>query len=511
LTPEKDRLLRYFRAAVAAADPGRLVASALRPDGNSVVLSAPGARTAPPPGSARRIFLVGGGKAGRAMGGRVAAGVIAVPRGAGGASGPVRFVEAGHPLPDHGSRAAAREILGLLDGAVEGDLVIALLSGGGSAMISAPADGISSEEKAEVVRRLLRAGADIASINAVRKHLSAVKGGLLARAACPAAVRALLLSDVPGDDPSVIASGPFSPDPTTYADAVSVLSRHGVLETAPATVRRYLAAGAAGKIPETPKPGDPAFARVTTAIVGSNRTAMDAAWKAAEAEGSQVVLLPAFLLGEARECARAFCARLREAAASLPAGRVVVLVAGGETTVKVRGSGTGGRNQEFALVSALELAGREGAVLAAGTDGIDGPTDAAGAFADGTSCERAAALGLSPGDHLENSDSHPFFRAVGDLVVTGPTGTNVADLAIGIARGTGQETLKAGRACRAGAAARRAVPGSGSGSRSPRGGAGRRARWPAEGRPPSPPPRGEGRRPVPGTESGGRGRRPAPP
>jgi glycerate-2-kinase len=265
-----------------------------------------------------------------------------------------------------------------------------------------------------------------------------VKGGLLALAARPAPVWALLLSDVPGDDPSVIASGPFSPDPTTYGDAAAVLGRHRLLDAVSAAVRQHLAAGAAGKVPETPKPGDPAFERVTCAIVGSNRTAMDAAAKAAEAEGAEVALLPGFLLGEARECARAFCARLREAAASLAPGRVAVLVAGGETTVRVRGGGTGGRSQEFALAAAMEIAGREGtAVLAAGTDGADGPTEAAGAFADGTSCARSAALGLPPGAHLARNDSHPLFRALGDLVVTGQTGTNVADLAIGIAAGTG--------------------------------------------------------------------------
>ena len=442
MPPEKERLLRCFRAAVAAADPARLVASALRLDGDSLTLSAPGVRRTASLATIRRIFLAGGGKAGRALGeatlaalgGRVASGVIAVSRGAGSGPGPVRFVEAGHPLPDDGSRTAAREIRFLLAGAREGDLVIALVSGGGSAMVSAPADGVSAEEKAEVVRRLLSAGADIASLNSVRKHLSAVKGGLLARAARPAAVWALLLSDVPGDDPSVIASGPFSPDPTTYADAEAVLARHGVLDTVPASVRRHLAAGAAGTIPETPKPGDSAFERATCAIVGSNRTAVEAAARAAKEDGAEVVFLPGFLHGEARDRARAFCVRLREAAASLSPGRAVFMVAGGETTVTVCGNGIGGRSQEFALAAAVALAGCEGmAVLSGGTDGIDGPTDAAGAYADGNTVARAIAMGLSPEAHLENNDSYPFFRALGDLVATGPTGTNVADLAIGVA------------------------------------------------------------------------------
>ena len=444
---EKDRLLSAFRAAVDAVAPARLVASALRVEGDAVVLDAAGFRVAVPLSSLRKIHLVGAGKAGRAMGEaalaalgkRVADGVIAVPRSAEGSSGPVRFAAAGHPVPDIFSLSAAREILSLLERAGKGDLVVALVSGGGSAMLSSPAAGITMEEKAETFRLLLRAGADIASFNAVRKHLSEVKGGLLARAAQPATAWALLLSDVPGDDPSVIASGPFSPDPTTYADAIGVLERYGIYYAVPSPVRRHLAEGAGGAFPETPKQDDPAFLGTTSVLVGTNRTAMDgAALKLAresDAGPTAIVLLPGFLRGEARECARSFCTRLRKAAEALSPGRAVAIVAGGETTVNVAGDGKGGRNQEFALAAALELAG-EGAmaVLAAGTDGIDGPTDAAGAYADGTTVARASSLGLDTGAHLENNDAYPFFEALGDLVVTGATGTNVADLAIGWAR-----------------------------------------------------------------------------
>jgi hydroxypyruvate reductase len=444
---EKDRLLRAFRAAVDAVDPARLVASALRVEGDAIVLDAAGVRAVMPLSSLWKIQLVGAGKAGRAMGEaalaalgkRVAEGVIAVPRGAEGSSGPVRFAAAGHPVPDIYSLGAARGILSVMERAGKGDLVVALVSGGGSAMLSAPAAGITMEEKAETIRLLLRAGADIASFNAVRKHLSEVKGGLLARAAQPAATWALLLSDVPGDDPSVIASGPFSPDPTTYADAIGVLERYGIYYAVPSAVRRHLAEGAGGTLPETPKPDDPAFLGTTSALIGTNRTAMDAAaLRMARERGAgptAIVLLPGFLHGESRECARSFCARLRKAAEALSPGYAVGMIGGGETTVNVRGSGKGGRNQEFALAAAVELAG-EGAmaVLAAGTDGIDGPTDASGAYADGTTVARAASLGLDPGAHLENNDAYPFFEALGDLVVTGPTGTNVADLAIGWAR-----------------------------------------------------------------------------
>ncbi|HEX7519450.1 MAG TPA: glycerate kinase [Candidatus Deferrimicrobium sp.] len=439
-------MVRCFRAGVEAVDPARLVASALRMEGDAVVLDAAGVRAAIPLSSLWKIHLVGAGKAGRAMGEaalaalgkRVAGGMIAVPRGAEGQSGPVQFAAAGHPVPDIFSLTAAREILSLLESSGEGDLVVALMSGGGSAMLSAPAAGITMEEKAETFRFLLRAGADIASFNAVRKHLSDVKGGLLARIAQPATVWALLLSDVPGDDPSVIASGPFSPDPTTFSDAIGVLERYGIFYAVPSAVRQHLAEGAAGTLPETPKPDDPAFLGTTSVLLGANRTAMDAAalWMARERDMgiTAIVLLPGFLDGEARECARSFCDRLRKAAVALSPGHAVVVIAGGETTVNVRGGGKGGRNQEFALAAAVEMAG-EGAmaVLAAGTDGIDGPTGAAGAYVDGTTVARAASLGLDPGEHLSRNDAYPFFEALGDLVVTGPTGTNVADLVIGLA------------------------------------------------------------------------------
>lgn len=439
----KERLLRWFQAGLTAADPARLVSAALRADANSIFLSVPEAERAMPREALNKVYLVGGGKAGRTMGetalralpGIVAEGALAVPRGTGGTSGPLRYLESAHPVPDIGSFAAAREILAILEKAGENDLVIALVSGGGSSMISAPAAGITAEQKGEVSRLLLRAGADIASFNTVRRHLSEVKGGLLARAAYPATVWALLLSDVPGDDPSVIASGPFSPDPTTYADAIGVLERYGLLYAVPAAVRWHLTQGAADRLSETPKPGDPVFAKVTCGFVGTNRTALNAAGRAAGEEGAEVVLLPGYLRGEARECARAFCGRLRAAAASLPPGRCVALIAGGETTVQVHGNGKGGRNQEFALASALELAGEDGlAVLAGGTDGIDGPTDAAGAYADAATAARGKALGLDAREHLKNNDAYPFFHALGDLVVTGPTGTNVTDLAIGFAR-----------------------------------------------------------------------------
>jgi glycerate 2-kinase len=438
--PVRPLLETLFRAAVEAVEPGRLVRSVLRTDGGRLLfLREKGAPPAEWPG-AGRIFLVGGGKAGRAMGRaaldlmgeRVAAGILAVPKGEGGREGAVAFLEAGHPIPDAGSRRAAREMLALLAAAEEDDLAVGLVSGGGSAMISLPAPGLSAEDKEAAFRILLRSGADIAEINTVRKHLSAVKGGRMAEAARSARVFALLLSDVPGDDPSVIASGPFSPDPTTFADASRILTRRGACTAVPPAVWAHVQAGVGGRLPETPKPGAPAFRRVAAGLIGSNGTALAAAARAATAAGVSVRLLPGFLRGEAGRCARAFVEEMRKAASDAAPGRPAVLVAGGETTVTVRGNGIGGRCQEFALSAAVELDGRRGmAVLCAGTDGIDGPTDAAGAVADGATSRRAEALGLSPRKHLENNDAYPFFRALGDLVVTGLTGTNVADVAIG--------------------------------------------------------------------------------
>ncbi|HEY7528479.1 MAG TPA: DUF4147 domain-containing protein, partial [Candidatus Deferrimicrobiaceae bacterium] len=381
-TKERDILMRLFRKAVSAADPARAVTESLRAGPAGVSLAGAGVDSSAPWRGAGKIYLAGGGKAGRAMGeaalsvlgGRIAAGTIAVPPRHGGRAGPVRFLEAGHPDPDRGSLFAARETLSLLSGAGEEDLVIALISGGGSAMLSAPVEGVSLEEKAALSGLLVRAGADIRSLNAVRKHLSLLKGGRAALAAYPARVWALLLSDVPGDDPSVIASGPFSPDPTTCAEALAVLSRFGILRETPPAALRHLEAGTAGKSGETPKPGDPAFAAVACVVIGSNRTALEGAAAAAKAEGLGTIrVLPGFLSGEARECAKPFVAEMRLLSSSLPPGESAALIAGGETTVRVTGTGKGGRCQEFALSAAIELEGSAGmSLFCGGTDGIDG-------------------------------------------------------------------------------------------------------------------------------------------
>jgi hydroxypyruvate reductase len=315
-----------------------------------------------------------------------------------------------------------------------GDLLLLLLSGGASALLPAPAGDVTLADKAAVTSLLMRAGATIGELNTVRKHLSRLKGGGLARAASPARVVCLALSDVVGDDLSTIASGPTVPDPTTYADALAVLAGRGVLDGVPAAVRGHLEAGVRGSVPETPKPGDPLFRRVTTRIVGSNRVSVAAASRQARRLGLRPVVLTTRLEGEAREAARVLVAVLRECVETgHPAAPPVCLLAGGETTVTVLGDGHGGRNQELVVSAALPLAGFPGPAVVASlaTDGVDGRSDAAGGVADDKTLERASGLGLAPpGVFLASSDSNGFLAPLGDLIVIGPTGTNVVDLTV---------------------------------------------------------------------------------
>jgi hydroxypyruvate reductase len=386
----------------------------------------------------RRVVVVGGGKASgtmalaveEALGDRVADGLVAVKEAATAAARRIRVVEAGHPLPDECGRAAAEEIRRLATTAGADGLVLCLVSGGGSALLPAPVAGVTLAEKQAVTRLLLEAGATINELNAVRKHLSVLKGGQLARAAAPAPVVALLLSDVLGDPLDVIASGPTAPDPTTFADALAVLDGFGLRDRIPASARRHLEAGAAGSVPETPKPGDPLFERVTNRVIGNSGLVTEAALREASRLGFPPLLLTSRLQGEAREVARVFAAMLAESAQSgRPAGRPACLLATGETTVTVRGPGKGGRCQEFALALVPALAALPGVVvLAAGTDGSDGPTDAAGAMVDWTTLERARARGLDHRAALAANDAYRFFAGLGDLVTTGPTGTNLLDL-----------------------------------------------------------------------------------
>ena len=326
-------------------------------------------------------------------------------------------------MPDARGLAASARLLALAQGAREDDLVLVLVSGGGSALTPAPAPPVTLAEKQEVTRLLLAVGATIGELNAVRKHLSRIKGGRLARAAWPATVLTLALSDVIGDPLDVIASGPTAPDPTTYGDALDVLQAHGVLDRTPVAARKRLEAGRRGEIEETPKPGDRLFSRVTNVVIGNNALVTGAAVAAAGRLGYQPHFLTGALQGEAREVARDLVAHARRLAP--PA----CLIAAGETTVTVRGAGRGGRCQELALAAALDLRpGERLTVLAAGTDGTDGPTDAAGAIVDATSVPRGAAAGADARRALDDNDAYAFLGASGDLLVTGPTNTNLLDL-----------------------------------------------------------------------------------
>lgn len=427
---------RIFAAALAAADPRAAMRRHLRLAGDEL-------RAGPatfPLARVRRVLVVGAGKASGAMAGvveevlgdRVAHGLVTVKTGHTVPLRRIRVWEAAHPLPDEAGVAGARQILELAEGARDDDLVIACISGGGSALLPLPAAGLGLADKQEVTRQLLACGATIREINAVRKHLSGVKGGQLARAAAPAPVLACVLSDVIGDPLDAIASGPTAPDPTTFADALHILDRYGLRGKVPASARAHLEAGARGERPETPKPGDPIFARVANLVVANSAQAVEAGEVEANRLGFRSLVLSTTVDGETRDVARVHAAIAREVRAfGRPVGAPACLLSGGETTVTLRGHGMGGRNQEFVLAAALALEGVPGVVVfSGGTDGTDGPTDAAGAVADGETCARARALGLDPEDHLANNDAYPFFRALGDLVITGPTLTNVMDLRV---------------------------------------------------------------------------------
>jgi glycerate 2-kinase len=385
-----------------------------------------------------RLLVVGAGKASGAMaaaveeawGERVADGLVVVKDGYRAPTRRIRVVEAGHPVPDERGAAAAREIHALAQSAVAGDLVLVLVSGGGSALIPAPAPPVTLADKQVVTRLLLAAGATINQLNVVRKHCSLLKGGQLARAAAPARVHALLLSDVIGDPLDVIASGPTAPDVSTFGEALAIFDHFGLRNRAPRPVIERLEQGARGAIPETLKPNDPLFAQVSNVVIGNNALVVDAAARQAARLGFTPHVLPRPLEGEAAEVAKEWAQTARAIRAGQgPARAPACVIAGGETTVTVRGKGSGGRCQEFALSAALALGGLEGVViLAAGTDGSDGPTAAAGAVADGESCGRARQRRYDPGARLADNDSNRVFAALDDLVVTGPTNTNLLDL-----------------------------------------------------------------------------------
>ncbi|MAE64651.1 MAG: glycerate kinase [Phycisphaeraceae bacterium] len=388
-----------------------------------------------------RVLVIGAGKASVPMAGaltsilgdRVSQGVVNTKRGADlEALERIEIHECGHPVPDHAGVRGATAMLNLLEGADERTLVLFLISGGGSALTPAPVGGITLEQKQATTQALLECGANIVELNTIRKHLSRVKGGGLARAAFPAHVVALVLSDVIGDPLDVIASGPTVPDTSTWRHCVGILDKYAIGDKLPEPVRRRFEKGIQGDLPDTPKPGDAALAACHNVIVAGNRHAVEAARDRARALGYHPLILSTRVEGEAREVARVFTAIAREIRdAGRPVPTPACVIVGGETTVTIRGAGLGGRNQELALAGAIDMPGLDGVVLmSAGTDGDDGPTDAAGAVVDGATVARAAAANLSPIDHLQRNDAYPLLDATGDLIKTGQTGTNVADVAL---------------------------------------------------------------------------------
>ncbi len=342
----------------------------------------------------------------------------------------------GHPEPDAGSVRAGERALTLAHQAGHDDAILVLISGGGSALMALPVDGVSLDDLRVMTELLLRAGASITELNCVRKHIDRLKGGRLARAAQPARVIVLVLSDVSGDLLEAIASGPLSPDSTTYRNALEILDRLELRERAPRTIVSHLERGVRGDFPESPRTGDPCFDLVTTLVIGNVETALEGARAEAARRGYDVEVSATLVTGEARSAGVGIAERAREAQAADHASPLCLL-SGGETTVVVCGSGKGGRNQELALGAAVSLDGARGIAIASiGTDGIDGPTDAAGAVIDGMTVARATALGLDAHASLANNDAYPFLVATGDIVRTGPTGTNVTDLQVTlIARG----------------------------------------------------------------------------
>jgi len=432
-----DAILAVQQAALAAVDPGAAVRRHVRLQGDLLTVGGREYDLA----RVGRIWVAGGGKAATAMvaalaqilGPRLYGGLVVTKAGHRDPNldtGPVEVIEAGHPVPDDAGMQGAKRMAELLSGASERDLVLAVISGGGSALLTLPAADLSLADLQGTTDLLLRAGATIVELNAVRKHLSQIKGGGLVRLAGGALVASLILSDVVGDPLDVIASGPTVADPTTFAEAVTVLQRYELVERVPRAVRRHLQAGARGEIADTPKAGAALFARVHNLVIGSNRLAAEGAAREARARGFNTVLLSTFVEGEAREVARVAAALAKELVHhDRPVPRPACLVWGGETTVTVRGQGKGGRNQELALAAALSMQGLPAVLLVAlGTDGTDGPTDAAGAVATGETVARARELGLDPYVYLANNDAYPFFDELGDLIRTGPTGTNVNDL-----------------------------------------------------------------------------------
>lgn len=441
--PDKRKILKeIFNAAIDAASPYNALQKKLRisPTGRRLLLKA--GHKSIELNRFKRIFVLGGGKAvcpmARAveelLGSRLTGGLVVTKYGHSKPLKKIRTIEAGHPLPDGSGLKGADEILKIAAQAGRDDLLIVLLTGGASALLPAPAFGLSLKDKQKTSRLLINSGASIDEINTVRKHLSLIKGGRLAEAARPATVLTLIVSDVVGGSLSSIASGPTTPDPSTYPDAIRIIKTYKLAKEMPEKVMDILRRGSKGALPETPKPGQAFFENTANIIIADNLSALQAAGRRARAFGLRPIILSSSMTGNTREAAGFFASVLKEIKNSgNPLKPSACVLMGGETTLKVTGKGRGGRNQEFSLALAAALKGEQGIyALSAGTDGTDGPTEAAGAYAMPDTLSRAKALGLGPAEYLTQNDSYNFFKRTDGLFITGPTGTNVMDMVIGI-------------------------------------------------------------------------------
>ena len=436
----KGDCITIFKAGIKAVDPYQAVKDHFRLDGGYLLVADQKYKLA----DFDHIYAIGAGKASASMalaleeimGNRLHGGLVVVKYGHLSNLKKVSIVEAGHPVPDEAGFQGAEALSKLVRSGSGKDLFICLISGGGSALLPLPVPEIDLKEKQETTRLLLSCGATIHEINTIRKHLSRIKGGGLARAAYPSTLISLILSDVIGNDFDVIASGPTVADKSKFDDCITIMERYNLFTKIPDTVRIHLQEGARGEREETPKPGNPIFKRTSNVIIGSNIQALEAAEEKARTLGYNTLIISSFIEGETREVSRFHAAILKEI---IKSGRPVLLpaciISGGETTVTIKGNGKGGRNQEFALSGGIEIAGWKGAsIFSAGTDGTDGPTDAAGAYADWKMFDKAQKFGLDPYLYLDNNDSYNFFKRMDDLIITGPTNTNVMDFRLMIAK-----------------------------------------------------------------------------
>ena len=425
-----------FYKAIEAVQPGAAIKRHCKFDGKTLFIGHRSYHLA----RYNNLYILGSGKATAPMAAameniideKITGGIITVKSGHVADLKHINLIEAGHPIPDENGIRGASAILNLAKIAKEDDLILCLISGGGSALLPFPYNGLTLKNKQDTIKILLSCGATIHEINTIRKHISKIKGGRLAQAAYPATLVTLILSDVVGDDLDVIASGPTVPDSSSFYDCKNIFRKYNLIDKIPQNILNHIESGISGEIDETPKPHDPVFDKTYNLIIGSNAESLMSAKEKAESLGYNVLILSSMIEGETRFIAQVHGAIAREIIKTgNPLPLPACILSGGETTVTISGNGLGGRNQEFALSASIDISGKKNIVmLSGGTDGTDGPTDAAGAFSDTFTLKRAEEMGLNPYRFLANNDSYHFFQKLGDLFITGPTNTNVMDLRI---------------------------------------------------------------------------------